>query len=120
MKIDWEYNEDGFPAPDLGGGEDGNPRSSFTERDLEILASNPISLVAIDAANKELISMGQAIQIGYKPFPRYPQGLQFHALLGAFIELCRRVKQGDIVVSDEIKQKYKYVYELESEIGKNN
>ena len=68
----WENNQEGFPAPDLGLGPDGKERDQFTERDVEILASNPITLVAIDAYVRDIISLYQVMYIGYKPLPRQP------------------------------------------------
>jgi len=87
----WENNSDGFPVPDLGRGSDGQERDRFTERDVEILASNPISLVGMDAAFKDIISLHQAMYVGYKPLPRLPEGLTRLALNGAFREIGKRI-----------------------------
>ena len=100
----WENNQDGFPAPDLGLGPDGKERDKFTERDVEILASNPITLVAMDAAVKDIISLHQAMHVGYKPLPRLPQGLTQLALNGAFLEIGKRILNGKITVPEESKR----------------
>ena len=109
----WENNQDGFPAPDLGLGPDGKERDKFTERDVEILASNPITLVAMDAAVKDIISLHQAMHVGYKPLPRLPEGLTQLAMNGAFLEIGKRILSGKITVPEESKKKYAWIYALE-------
>jgi hypothetical protein len=109
----WENNQDGLPAPDLGFAPDGKERDKFTERDLEILASNPITLVAIDAAVKDRISLDQAMHVGYKPLPRLPQGLTQLALNGAFLEIGKRILSGKITVPEESKKKYAWIHVLD-------
>jgi hypothetical protein len=109
----WENNPEGLPAPDLGVGPDGKERDQYTEQDIQTIARNPITLVAMDAAVKDIISLQQAKCIGYKPLPRWPQGLTVAALNGAFLEIGKRILSGAIEVPEELKKKYTWIYELE-------
>jgi hypothetical protein len=106
----WENNPEGFPAPDLGLGPDGKERDQFTERDIEILASNPITA---DAYIQDIISLYQVMRIGYKPLPILPTGLAQLAMHGAFREIGNRILSGQITVPEELKKKYAWIYELE-------
>ena len=94
-------------------GPDGRERDQFTERDVEILASNPITLVAADAYIQDIISLYQVMRIGYKPLPILPTGLAQLAMHGAFIEIGKRILSGRITVPEEFKKKYAWIYELE-------
>ncbi len=109
----WENNPDGFPAPDLGPGPDGRERDKFTERDVEILAANPVTLVAMDAYVQGIISLYQAMRVGYKPLPILPSGLAQLAMHGAFREIGKHILSGQITVPDELKKKYAWIYGLE-------
>ena len=109
----WENNPEGFPAPDLCLGPDGKERDQFTGRDVEILASNPITLVAADAYIQDIISLYQVMRIGYKPLPILPAGLAQLAMHGAFREIGKRILSGQIPVPEELKKKYAWIYELE-------
>jgi hypothetical protein len=114
QQFDWSNNPHGLPPLDLGAGPDGQPRKEFTERDLQLLWANPITQVAIDAWVKGSLVTKQAISVGYQG-GIHPTGLESSALNSAFLKLGTSVRDGEIRVSEDLKRRYAYIYEIESD-----
>lgn len=86
-------------------------RRSYTEEDVLHLTSNPRFLVAVDAYGSNCCNLQQMLGLAFTEPPYLPRNLDALTFAHLVHDVVRRIRQGELVVSDKWKRDYEHFYE---------